>query len=340
MITILSLPFAPSVRQFFRSFSNRLETFFHRLIRPHRNSLTRGILADLLRSKADLIAENALLRQQLVILQRQVKRPHLNRRDRFWLLLLASRSANWKQALLIIQPDTLLHWHRLGFRLFWKRKSTSNCTNPKLPHETVKLIQQMARENLLWGAERIQGELLKLGLHVAKRTVQKYMRRARPPGVSNQTWSTFLKNHAQEIWACDLLPVVDLLFHQAFLCFMIELSTRRVVHFGVTRTPTEAWVAQQLREATPYGVGPKYLIRDNDNKFGIQFDRVAKGTGIEVLKIPYRAPRANGYASHCTSCGRSEAISANRRRWDSGRPWHLVGAFGPGGSNRQQCLSL
>jgi putative transposase len=308
MTATLPLPFAPFVLQHLRSFSNRVEATVRRLLRPHPDSLPRGILADLLRSKADLIAENALLRQQLILWQRQVKRPHLNRRDRFWLLLWASRVANWKQSLRIIQPDTLLRWQRQGFRLFWKRKSTSAHAQPKLPPETIRLIQQMARENLLWGAGRIQGELLKLGLPVAKRTVQKYMRRARPPHPAGQTWATFLKTHAQDLWACDFLPVVDLWFRQTFIFFIIELSSRRVVHFGVTRTPTEVWVTQQLREATPYGASPKYLIRDNDQKFGTRFDRVAKETGIEVLRIPYRAPQANAICERFLGSVRRECL--------------------------------
>jgi putative transposase len=201
----------------------------------------RGILADLPRRKTQLIAENALLRHQLVTLRvhRQVKRPQLNRTDRFWLLVLVSRVVNWKQALQIIQPDTLLRWHREGFRRFWKHISRSKSAKRKFPHETIELIRRMAREDLLWGAERIQGELLKLGLQVAKRTIQKYMQQAWPPRASGQTWSTFLKNHAQDLWACDFLPVVDLFFRQAFVFFVTELGSRQVVHFGMTRAPTD-----------------------------------------------------------------------------------------------------
>jgi putative transposase len=308
MTTSLPIPFTSFFLQLFRILSNRVEVIFRRLTSPQPNSLVRGMLADLACSKTQLIAENALLRQQLIILHRQVKRPHLNRTDRFWLLVFASRVVNWKQALQIIQPDTLLRWHREGFRRFWKHKSRSKGAKRKLPHETIELIQRMATENLLWGAERIQGELLKLGLQVAKRTIQKYMKQAQPPRASGQTWSTFLKNHAQDLWACDFLPVVDLFFQQAFVFFVIEMGSRRVVHFGVTRAPTEAWVAQQLREATPYGEGPKYLIRDNDNKFGSLLDRVAKGTGIEVLKIPYRAPRANAICERFLGSVRRECL--------------------------------
>jgi transposase InsO family protein len=151
----------------------------------------------------------------------------------------------------------------------------------------------MAAANRLWGAERIRGELLKLDIHVAKRTIQKYMRSARPPRRSGQTWATFLRTHAAEVWACDFLPVTDLCFRAVYAFFVVELATRRVVHVGVTRHPTDEWVAQQLREATPFGQKPAYLIRDNDSKFGPAFARVAEGTGIEMLRTAYRAPKMN-----------------------------------------------
>ena len=165
----------------------------------------------------------------------------------------------------------------------------------------------MAQANRLWGAERIRGELLKLGMRVSKRTIQKYMRqgRSRP---SSQTWSTFLHNHASEIWACDFLPVTDLLFRSLFAFFIIELKTRKVIHVGVTRHPTDAWVAQQLREATPYGQAPRFLIRDNDSKFGPLFARVACSSGIKILKTPYHAPKANAYCERFLGSVRHERL--------------------------------
>jgi putative transposase len=135
--------------------------------------------------------------------------------------------------------------------------------------------------------------LLKLGIRVCKRTIQKYLRAVRTRRSHGQTWKTFLRTHAHQIWACDFLPVTDLFFRSLFAFFIVDLYSRRVIHVGVTRSPTDAWTAQQLREATAYGVGPKYLIRDNDSKFEVTFDRVAKTSGIKMLKAPYHAPRAN-----------------------------------------------
>jgi putative transposase len=202
------------------------------------------------------------------------------------LVLLAGLVNNWRQALLLVKPETLLKWHRAGFKFFWKFKSRAKSSKPKIPEETIGLIKKMAAENRLWGAERIQSELLKLNIRVSKRTIQKYMRQAKPPRSSSQNWSTFLKNHADQIWACDFLPVNDIFFRQLYAFVIMELGSRKIIHGGVTSNPTDEWTTQQLREATPFGQLPKYLIRDNDAKFGPHFRQVAEGAGIEVLKHP------------------------------------------------------
>src|SRR5690348_17362958 len=166
----------------------------------------------------------------------------------------------------------------------------------------------MAKDNRLWGAERIRGELLNLGIRVCKRTIQKYMRNIRTKPPQGQKWSTFLRNHAANIWACDFLQVTDLFFRPLFAFFLIELKSRRVIHVGVTRSPSDVWVAQQLREATPYGQAPKYLIRDNDGKFGSCFARVATTSCIEILKTPYHAPRANAICERFLRSVRQECL--------------------------------
>lgn len=183
--------------------------------KPTNRPLLAGTFTDLTRTRAELLAKNALLRQQLIILRRQVKRPACTKADRMLLVLLARAVRHWKQALFIVQPDTLLTWHHQLFRWYWQRRSKPTLRKPKLPAETIALIQTMALNNRLWGAERIRGEPLKLGIHISKRTIQKYMcqPRARP---SSQTWSTFLHNHTHEIWACDFLPVTDLFFRSLF----------------------------------------------------------------------------------------------------------------------------
>jgi len=265
---------------------------------------------DLTRSKADLIIENSFLRHHLVVLYRQVKRPRLRRRDRLRLVLLASCLRGWKQALLIVQPETLLRWHRELFRRVWRRKSRAGRKpgRPPLSESIVSLVVQMAQENRTWGAERIRGELLRLGTMVSKSTIQKYMRQVRQPASPQQTWLTFLHNHMSEIWACDFLQTYDLFFRALFVFIIIELGSRRVVYAAVTRNPSGAWVAKQLRNATPFGEGPRYLIRDNDSKYGASFGRMAAGTGIRVLRTPYGAPRANAICEQFLGTLRRECL--------------------------------
>ena len=166
----------------------------------------------------------------------------------------------------------------------------------------------MAKENLLWGAERIRGELLKVDIQVATATIQKYLRLARPPRAPPQTWSVFLNNHAKDVWACNFLPVFDLFFRQVYLFFIVELTSRRIVHFNVTAHPKDAWVAQQLREATPFGQAPRFLIRDRDGKYGQTFKRVAATSGIEILRTPYHAPKANAICERFLGSVRRECL--------------------------------
>ena len=195
ILSRLKLLMVPSMKE--------LHARFVHWTKPLTSSLLLGTLVDLGRSKSELIAENVLLRQQLIMLKRQVKRPACTKRDRLLLMLLARGVRAWKQALFIVQPDTLLRWHRELFRLYWKRRSKASSHKPKVAAETVALISQMAMENRLWGAERIRGELLKLGIRVCKRTIQMHMRPVRSHQPRGQKWSTFLGNHARQIWACN-----------------------------------------------------------------------------------------------------------------------------------------
>jgi putative transposase len=267
--------------------------------KPATSILIIGILSDLARTRTDLVVENALLRQQLIVLNRQVKRPQLTNSDRFCLVFLTRFTVFWKQALPIVQPETLLRWQREWFRFYWKRKSQGK---PKISAETIDLIRKMAVENCLWGAERIRGELLKLGIEVRKRTIQKYMPKARPSHVASHivpmplrdTWATFLKNQAGEIWACDFAVVYDWLFRQWYIFVVMELKTRRIVHMGVTKYPTDEWTVQQLREATPWGRGPKYLIRDRDSNMPRTFRQWQLAQGSRNSRRPIERHKPMG----------------------------------------------
>ncbi len=186
--------------------------------KPDTESLVTGTLIDVTRSKRDLVAENAFLRQQLIVLKRQTPRPPLTPTDRGLLVLMASWVRGWKNALFVVKPVTLKKWHREGFRLYWRRKSKGKPRKPRILPEAIALIQKMAIENRLWGAKRIRGELRKLGHRVSKRTVRKYIQQARhdwPPRQSGQTWATFLKNHASEVWACDFVQTYDVFFRRS-----------------------------------------------------------------------------------------------------------------------------
>jgi transposase InsO family protein len=185
---------------------------------------------------------------------------------------------------------------------------SANTKVARIPEETIELIRRLAVENRLWGAERVRGELLKLGVQVPKKTILKHMRRARGPRPWGQSWSTFLRNHMHQAWACDFLQLYDIWFRPIFAFFIIELGSRKVLHIGVTHNPTATWTAQQLREVTPFGSGPRFLIRDNDDKFGIDFDRAAKGAGTRVLRTAVRAPRMNACCERFLGSVRPECV--------------------------------
>jgi putative transposase len=265
--------------------------FIKHFTQPISTAIQTETFSDLTRSRKDLIIENAILRQQLIVLKRQAKRPQLTQRDRLRLIFLSRFTKFWQQALHIVQPDTLLRWHRDLFRRYWRRKSKSMHRKARISPENIQLIKQLSRENRLWGAERIRGELLKLGIRISKRSIQKFMAIARKK--TGQSWKTFLKNQSRHIWACDFTVLHDLLFRPLYIFVIIELQSRRIVHTAITRSPTDAWTSQQLREATPWGKAPKYLIRDRDCKFGSLFSSLAMNSGIKELVTPYKAPKAN-----------------------------------------------
>jgi transposase InsO family protein len=277
---------------------------------------------DAFRSRGALLAENALLRHQLAIMERNTGQPKLTPLDRIVLVALSRVAPTWKNVLRLVQPDTLLRWHRTGFRMLWRWKTSAQRTIPfrRLDPETTTLIRTMAKDNRLWGAERIRGELLKLGLAVSKRTVQKYMQAPRARGSCGQGWATFLKNHGREIWACDLLQCYDVFFRPIFAFAFIELATRKIVHIATTRFPCWGWVTQQLRNATPFGLAPRFLLRDRDGKYGPAFDALARATGIRVIKTAIRAPNMNAVCERFLGSLRRECLDhvivVNDRHFD------------------------
>jgi putative transposase len=265
------------------------------------------VVADLcLRSRRELVVENATLRHQVSVLRRTSGRPRLGLSDRLRLLIGAAFLPAWRKAIVVVQPETILKWHRSGFRLFWRHRSKSR-NAPRLSPDKIDLIRDMAKRNRLWGAERIRGELLKLGVRVSKRTIQKYMKDV-PSRIGGQSWATFLANHADATWACDFIQAYDILFRQVYAFFIVHLGSRRVVYAAACRNPTQEWTTQQLRNATMDGDAPRILLRDRDGKFGASFDRAAEGVGIRVIKTAVRAPDMNAVAERFVGSARREIL--------------------------------
>jgi len=251
------------------------------------------------RSRVELQLELLALRQQIHVLERsRHSRTRLSRADRVFWVWLSRVWTGWRRPLIIVQPATVIAWHRQGFRWFWIWKSRRRTGRSPVPADVRALIRTMSDANPLWGAPRIHGELLKLGIAISQASVAKYMVRCRRP--PSQTWRTFLTNHRDQLMAVDFFVVPTVTYRLLFVLVLLAHDRRRIVHLAVTAHPTAAWTAQQLREACPWESAPRYLIRDRDYAFeGLGI--TAKAMGIhEVLTAP-GAPWQKDYASYCTS---------------------------------------
>jgi putative transposase len=268
-----------------------------------------GALFVAFRSRANLIAENLVLRQQLAILRRATPRPRLRPIERAFWVSVSRLWSCWADSLAIVAPATVIGWHRRGFARFWARKSQP-VGRPRLALDLVSLIERMARENPLWSRRRIANELAKLGHRVDKDTVAKYMPRPirRPGGPPSQTWKTFLHNHLAETIAIDFLAVPTVTFNILYVFFVLSLERRRVLHVDVTAHPSGGWAAQQIAESIGTGVVPAHLIRDRDGIFGAAFDARIDALGIEQVKCAPRSPWQNGYAERWVGTLRRELL--------------------------------
>ncbi len=246
-----------------------------------------------LRSRRDLALENLVLRQQLAVLSRK-RKPRLSNADRLFWLALRRYWKDWRNHLVLVKPETVVRWHRAGFKRYWTRKSrVRRGGRPRVDPEVRGLIRKMNRANPTWGAPRIHGELLKLGIDVSQATVSKYMvRRRKPP---SQRWRTFLENHVGELVSVDFFTVPTVSFEVLFVFLVLAHDRRRVVHFNVTTNPTAPWTARQITEAFPWDTAPRYLLRDRDATYGKEFrDRVA-AMSIEEVVTAARSPWQNPY---------------------------------------------
>ena len=262
----------------------------------------------LLKSRRHLLLENAALRHQLLVLRRKTNRPRFHPVDRILWVWLSAVWNRWTHAIRLVRPETVLYWHRQGFRLFWRWKSRARKAGRKsLAPETIQLIRQMSRANPLWGAPRIHGELLKLGITVAQRTVAKYMRRSRRAGRS-QNWTTFLRNHLGQMVSVDFLTVPTVSFQVLYVSVVLSHTRRQILHFNVTASPSARWIGQQLREAFPFTSPPKYLLRDRDGLYGLEFQHVVQTFGLEELRIAPRSPWQSPYVERFIGSLRRECL--------------------------------
>src|SRR6266567_3517828 len=277
------------------------------------------LFARVFRTRRDLLLENLALRQQLGVLRQRYPRPQLAAPDKFFWVMLRRLWPGWKRALILVQPETVVRWHRAGFRLYWAWISRRRVHAGRrcVSKELREFIFRMVAENPTWGAPRIHGELRMLGFDISERTVLRWMRRAPRSPEPAKRWAAFLSNHREAIAAMDFFTVPTLSFGVLYCFFVIAHDRRRILQCQVTGHPTSAWVIQQLREAFPYDSAPAYLIFDRGPQFNDEVIETVKSFGIQPKRTSFRSPWQNGVAKRwvCT-CRRdllNHVIVLNRR---------------------------
>ena len=262
------------------------------------------------RSRVALAAENLFLRKQLALFQERKVRPRRADDSTRWMMATLSRMFQWRDALVNVKPDTLIRWHRKGFRLFWRWRSRP-VGRPRLPKDLQELIRKMAADNPTWGEERIANELkLKLGIRVSSRTVHKYLTAGGPSRKPDpqQRWLTFVRNHAQAIVVSDFLVVVTARFRILYVLVIMELGTRKILQYNVTAHPTAEWSLQQFRQAVPGGHPYRFVIHDRDSIFSKELDKAVTDMGVRILRTPVRAPLANSACERLVGTVRRECL--------------------------------
>jgi len=258
--------------------------------------------------QTELAAENLAFRQQLAVLERQSKRPKMKKRDRSFWVWLARFWSNWKSVLVVVQPDTVVRWHRQGFKLYWRWKSKpKKIGRPQVWREIRDLVRRMCLENPTWGAPRIHSELQLLGYDVSESSVGNDMIRDRKP--PSQTWRAFLDNHLQDIVAIDFFTVPTATFRILYAFVVLRHDRRFIAHFNVTANPTAQWTAQQVVEALPEETTPRFLIRDRDSIYGEFFRQRIRNIGIEEIITAPRSPWQNPYVERLIGSIRRECLN-------------------------------
>ncbi len=265
---------------------------------------------DLFRRCQDLEAEVLALRHQILVLQRQLDRRRVQLRpaDRCYWRALSRLWPRWREALVVVKPETVIAWHRRGFRWYWRWKSRARSVGrPGIRRDVIDLIKSMHKANPTWGAPRIHGELLKLGIDVAESTVSKHLPAPSRPAPS-QGWRTFLHNHFSEMIAVDFAVAPTVKGHLLFVFIVLSLVRRRVLHVNVTAHPTASWTAQQVVEAVPWSTTDRYVVRDRDGIYGAAFRERVGGLGLGEVAIAARSPWQNGYAERFIGSLRQECL--------------------------------
>ena len=263
------------------------------------------------RSRRNLMLENLALRQQLAVLKREHPRPRLGPLDKlFWVLALRFWS-QWKESLFLVLPDTVVRWHQAGFKLYWAmlckvRKRVGG--GRRISKQIRELIFQMVAENPSWGAPRMHGELLMLGLDVSERTISRWMKRAPRDPEPAKRWLAFLRNHREAIAAMDFFTVPTITFGVLYCFFIIAHDRRRILHFNVTKHPTSLWIVQQLREAFPFDAAPRFLIFDRDAKYGLEVPAAVRSLKINPVQTSFESPWQNGIAERWVGSCRRELL--------------------------------
>ena len=269
-------------------------------------SLLAG-LGSSLRTRASLQIEILALRHQLQVLRRtERQRLRLGTADRLLWVILLRFWPEWRKVLMLVKPETVIGWHRKGFRLYWSWKSRHRIGRPGIPKDIRRLIREMSATNVLWGAPRLHAELLKLGIDVSQATVAKYMVKHRKP--PSQTWRTFLENHIKQIVSVDFFVVPTVTFRILYVFLVLAHDRRRVVHFNVTEHPTAEWTATQLIEAFPWNTAPRYLLRDRDCVYGDAFRMLTADMQIEEVLTAPRSPWQSSYVERFIGSIRRECL--------------------------------
>src|SRR5499433_4295310 len=269
-----------------------------------------GAIFRLFRSRQDLLVENLALRQQRSVLKRRNRRPKLAALDKLFWVLARRFWSGWEKSLLIVTPETVVRWHRAGFRLYWRliSKVKKQVGRHSLSKEVRDLIFRMVAENPAWGAPRIHGELLMLGFDVSERTISRWMKRAPRDPQPAQRWRVFLANHREAIAAMDFFTVPTISFGVLYCFFVIRHDRRRILHFNVTKHPTSRWIIQQLREAFPFRAAPRFLIQDRDAKYGTEVPAAIRSLKINAVRTSFESPWQNGVAERWVGSCRRELL--------------------------------